>query len=540
MGIANILIVIAIMPEGEYMKKQHPIIKGTIILTLTGLLSRVIGFFYRIFLSYTIGAEGMGIYQLIFPVYALCYSLTVAGIETVISRIVAAKLTLGDKKAAKDTLIAGLILSVGLSMVVSLLIYQNAEPIAVSILGEPRCASLLEVMALCTPFGAIHSCISGYYYGLKKAGVPAAAQLVEQVLRVGGVYLIYHICISKGIAITPSIAVYGLVLGEFASMLFTATAVSTTFTKNHSKRDARGKALVKKSSSLYPYMRELIVLSFPLTVNRVCINLLQGAETILIPGRLRLFGLSTGKALSMYGVLTGMALPLILFPSAITNSVSLMLLPTVAEAQAKGRNDSIREMIETTIKYSMILGILCTGGFLTYGEQIGRLLFNNEMSGSFIMTLAWICPFLYLSTTLNSILHGLGKMTTSSINNLIGLGIRILFVLFFIPKYGITGYLWGLLTSELAITVLSIFVLNRYTKLTYPLDNWVLKPVFSLMAALSCASVTSRLLKGLSLSSGLIGMLLSGLVMCAVYLLGLFATQAIHIHHKNVISTLDN
>lgn len=514
------------------MKKQHPIIKGTIILTLTGLLSRLIGFFYRIFLSYTIGAEGMGIYQLIFPVYSMCYSLTVAGIETVISRIVAAKMTVGDKKSAKDTLIAGLILSVGISMLVSILISQNADFIAAYVLGESRCAPLLKVMAYCTPFGAVHSCISGYYYGLKRAGVPAASQMVEQTIRVGAVYLIYLVCMEKSIPITASIAVYGLVLGEFASMLFTATAVTADLGKSHfSGRKERKNTLTRRTPML-SYMRNLMTLSFPLTMNRVCINLLQSAEAILIPGRLREFGLSSSKALSVYGVLTGMALPLILFPSAITNSVSVMLLPTVAEAQAEGRSDSIREMIETTIKYSMILGILCTGAFLTYGNEIGGLLFNNSMSGSFIMTLAWICPFLYLSTTLNSILHGLGKMTTSFINNLAGLIIRIIFVFFFIPKYGITGYLWGLLASELAITVLSIFVLNRYTKLTYPLGDWVLKPVFCLLAAYSCAYISDGLLKSISLPFDLIRIFISGLLMFAVYAAGLFATGTIHLHHK--------
>lgn len=438
----------------KIMKTQHPIIKGTLILTLTGMLSRVIGFFYRIFLSHTIGAEGMGIYQLIFPIYAICFSLTAAGIQTAISKFAAEYTSMQNKDGVRDTLMVGLVLSVSLSILTGLVLIQNASYISLHLLGEPRCIPLLKIIALSFPFGSIHCCINGYYYGLKKTSVPAFSQLIEQTIRVASVFLICQISIRHNNTMNPSIAVVGIVLGEIASTLYAVTAITWN----------RKPLSFARSSLCVPskHLKNILTLSLPLTANRVCIGLLQSAEAILIPSRLKLFGLSTSESLSTYGTLTGMALPFILFPSALTNSVAVMLLPTIAEEQASNRIKEIKLTIKKTTKYCILLGVLFTVFFLLFGKMLGMLVFKSILAGKFMIILAWICPFLYLNTTLGSILNGLGKTSRTFIHNILGLGIRILFVLFLIPEFGILGYLWGLLASELSITFLDIWALNRY------------------------------------------------------------------------------
>ena len=144
------------------MSRKQTIIRGTFILTFTGLLTRVIGFFYRIFLSRTFQAEGVGLYQLIFPVYALCFSLTSAGIQTALSRIVAKYKALNQEKTCQNALKTALFLSMILSFAALIVVQKRAEPIASTILQEPRCAELLTSMSLAFPFAAIHSCICGY------------------------------------------------------------------------------------------------------------------------------------------------------------------------------------------------------------------------------------------------------------------------------------------------------------------------------------------------------------------------------------------
>ena len=143
-----------------------------------------------------------------------------------------------------------------------------------------------------------------------------------------------------------------------------------------------------------------------------------------------------------------------------------MLLPSVAENQATGNYDKIRSCIFTTIRFCLILGFLSTLFFYSTGDLLGLLLFKNEFAGTFIKTLSFICPFLYLSSTLSGILNGLGETGKYFLQNLLGLSIRLLYVFFVIPRYGIIGYLWGLLVSEVFITLLTLFFLRKYMHLT--------------------------------------------------------------------------
>lgn len=157
-------------------------------------------------------------------------------------------------------------------------------------------------------------------------------------------------------------------------------------------------------------LREICHTSFPLTLNRVLLTLLGSIEVVLIPQRLQLYGLSPSDSLGIYGVFTGMALPLILFPSTVTNSASVMLMPSVAEMQALGFRRRIRHITGKACTGCLLLGTLCAAGFFLFGPFLGNILFHSPTAGVYIRTMAFICPFLYMNTALVSILHGLGKM----------------------------------------------------------------------------------------------------------------------------------
>lgn len=438
--------------------QSHPLLTGTLLLTISGLISRIIGFFYRIFLSQTIGAEGVGIYQLIFPLYALTFSLTVSGIQTAISRFTAQAVAASgadsissrNQRFCNDRcyLTTGLILSLFLSFLCTVFLYYFAKPLAITFLDEPRCEVLLKILSFTVPFGAIHACINGYYYGLKKTFVPATSQLFEQIIRVGCVFVLYQICLEQHRPVTVNMAVWGLVAGEIGSVLYSVSFLG--------RGKSRGSRLLG--------LKQIFLMSTPLCANRVLVNLLQSVEATMIPGQLRNYGYTVSDALSVYGVLTGMAMPMVLFPSVITNSVSVMLLPVIAEAQEKEDRHYIHNAVRKTCIYCLFLGFACTLIFLLLGNWMGRVLFANELAGTFIVILGWMCPFLYLSTTLSSILNGLGKTTLTFTLNIVGLAIRIAFVVWGIPLFGIKAYLWGTLLSQIVMAVASIAVLGKKYK----------------------------------------------------------------------------
>ncbi len=146
--------------------KKHPLIVGTALLTLSGLISRTIGFVYRIYLSRLVGAEGMGIYQILNPVLAIAFSLTAAGYQTAISKLVAEK-SAGQKSTSYSPLIAGILITLPLSLLCTWALYIFSDYIAATFLGEPSTAGMLRMLAFSIPFSSVHSCINGHFYGLK-------------------------------------------------------------------------------------------------------------------------------------------------------------------------------------------------------------------------------------------------------------------------------------------------------------------------------------------------------------------------------------
>lgn len=436
------------------MNNRHLLLKGTLILTMSGFITKIIGFLYRIFLSQTIGAQGMGLYQLIFPIHTLCFALAAGGIQTAISRFVAARAALKDEQGARDIFVVAATLSVLTAIIASAFLYCRASWFAAHILLEESCTLLLKIMALSIPMGTFHSCVNGYYFARKNLTVPAALQLSEQCARVAASYILYAVWAEKGISPSPVLAVAGLLGGELVSMLLSGIIIAWDYKKSHYH--------LKNLASPFADLKAVVSLSLPLTCNRLLINILHSMESVLIPGHLRLYGLDHTSALSVYGVLTGMALPLILFPSAITNAFSTVLLPSVAENQAIGNHEHIRKSIFLSVRYCLVLGFLSTAFFYFTGSYLGILLFKNEFAGTFIKTLAFICPCLYLSGTLGGILNGLGAANQSFILNTLGLGVRLAFVFFVIPEYGIIGYLWGLIAGEIVVTLLSLFFLRDY------------------------------------------------------------------------------
>ena len=440
--------------------KKNPLITGTLLMTAAGVLSRIIGFFYRIFLSRTIGAEALGIYQLIGPVFSLCFALTASSIQTSISKFVGdaiggCKDSLCGEKKARAYLILGLVLSCGLSILTGIFMYFNADLIAVRFLGEARCAPLLVLLTYSLLPCCIHACINGYYYGKKNAFVPSLCQLIEQIARVGSVWIIFQITTEKGIPLTAFHAVCGLVIGECFGLLVSMSALL------REKRLPRG-SYTSDSICNSTMTHAFLAMVIPLTINRLSVAFSTSLENLLILQKLQLYGYTQTDALSIYGILSGMTLSIILFPCVLTNSLSVLLLPAISEARGRSNENQIRRTTQKAIRLGLLLGFAFTILFLLTGDMIGNKLFHNALAGRFICRLSWLCPLMYITSLLSSILHGLGRPKQVLFVNLLACLIRIGMIWFLVPAYGIGAYLWGLLLSQVFASVACMWLLREF------------------------------------------------------------------------------
>lgn len=443
------------------MKIPHKsIIYGTVLLTGVSFLCRGIGFFYRTFISQTFGEEGMGIYQLTAPVMSMAFALCCAGFQTSISRYVAAKNE--DEKTSLRFLFCGLAITTVLSAFLSAGIYILSDSLSVHVLLEPRTAPLLRLLALSFPFSAIHCCINGYFYGKKKAQVPALLQLTEQLARVGSVYLLCRIYIMHNYEIPLALTAAGSAIAEAVSAIIALGFIFPKFTKLQTGKSHK-QYLSIQEYSFYNTASCLLSMALPLSISRIIVNLLQNVENIYIPEMLRRFGYSTAESLSLFGVLTGMTLTVILLPSSFVNSVSVLLLPCISEAQASGKKHTISYVIRRSVTFCCIMGLFFSTVFFLSGRWIGDFLFHSRTAGDYVVRLSFICPFLYITSSLGSILHGLGKTYTTLFINVGTLLIRIASVFFLIPKIGLTGYIFGLLAGQCFSAVWCIISLHKYT-----------------------------------------------------------------------------
>lgn len=443
---------------------KNTLLKGTLILTLAGLLTRVMGFFYKIYLSNVMTAENLGLYQLVFPVYGIMFTLYGAGIQTAISQFIANK-----KEGRKSILFKGCLLSLSIACFLSAFLYLNSDFIASRILMESGASGALRVLSYVFPFCGITACIQGYYYGIKKTTVPALSQLFEQMIRIFTVFFIASILGHGDTKVTSELAVLGIVIGEIVANILCILSFSKhLFPLPSFKED-------------FPVFRPLLKLTLPLTGTKLIISVLHSLEAIMIPFMLKIYGLSGSQALSTYGVLTGMTLPFLFFPSAITNAFALLILPTISEAQSCKNLSKIKKTSELSVKYSILLGLYATSIFFIFGNAFGLTFFHNASAGAYMAVLSWLCPFLYLSTTLSSVLNGLGKAHITFLNTTLSLGLRILFLCFVVPQKGLYGYLFGLLISQIILTLLDYFSLKRYIPLMLNSVQWILKPTITLL-----------------------------------------------------------
>lgn len=429
---------------------KNSIIKGTFILTIAGIAARFLGFYNRIFLTDLFGARELGIYQMVFPVYMVIFSFCCQGIQTALTRQVARPDF--DSMHSKVCLLRNaLLLSVFLSLLSGIFVFFNAEWISLQLLHSRECTRCLQILCFAFPFVSVKGCITGYYIGIQRSGVTAWSQLLEQIAKIGGVFILSTFFLLS----SPKAycAVYGIVTGEIVSCLWTVFCYLRDRFHMHLSADTAIPTLHCR--------RELLHDALPLTANRLSLTALQSLETILIPHMLNLYFCNGDQALILYGTLTGMVLPCIMFPTTVTSSLATMLLPAISSEYQKEHTESLHRLIKKSLCFCLLIGVASTLFLLCFGNWAGQFLFQSEAAGALLFQFALLCPFIYLSACLSSIINGMGFATRNLFYSILGIGIRIAFILILVPRIGLTGYMWGMMLSYLLQTGLLLLCIRK-------------------------------------------------------------------------------
>lgn len=440
---------------------KRTIIKGTLILTITGILTKCLGFYNRIFLTRLIGVKELGTYQLIFPLYILGISFCCQGIATTITKHVSYLLGKQQPLQTRCVLRFGSALSFVLSLLVSASFFFGCDFIAAHILKNTDCRILLKILAPAVPFVAIKACINAFFIGNEKPFLSGSCQLIEQIIRIGSVYLLAVSYMQE--QIDAKTAVLGVVIGEMGATLYAVIC----YMSFHKKQRQCGRQQIrntrtcakKRSSLIIPMIKDIV----PITSNNLIFTLFSSFEAIILPTFLFRYYNNADMSMEMYGIITGIVIPFLLFPATITNSLSTMLLPSISFACARRNTEAIKKALVSSALFCIMLGSFACILYILFGKPVCTFAFESAEAGTLLQMMGFLCPLIYLSTTLSSVMNGIGYATQNLIYNILGISVRIFCIILFVPHFGIHAYICGMFFGYLlhnALTIIKLVSLN--------------------------------------------------------------------------------
>lgn len=453
-------------------------IKGAAILVIAGMITRVLGFVYRIYLSNFVGAEGMGLISLTGPVYSLIILTLTSGVSIAVSRLVAQEKARGNTcNLGHITKMAALVVGFG-GLIAALCLWGAGHFIANVLLKDSRTYLSLLALVPCIPIVACQSAVKGYFYGTQKVTPNAVANIIEQIVRIGFVLLLLQFSMGMGLEYTCALVTVGSAVGE----MFNLGVVFVAYLLDRRKTVRQGVLMRKRDVG-----RQIAGIAIPVSATRFLTSIMGTIESILIPRRLLAGGLDYTASLEALGRLSGMVSPLIFFPTFITSALSTTLVPAISEAVALKNYPLANRRISRSLQLSFTMGFVCMAVFFSFPHEIGSLLYAKENIGGMLYVMSFTCIFVYVQQTLIGILNGFNKQKEALVSSICGDAIRIGFVWFAVPTYGISGYVAGMITSSVVVCLLNLRMIMKTTGMSLPLRKWIIKPglVFGVMALLA-------------------------------------------------------
>lgn len=437
---------------------------GAFKLMAAAFIVRVLGFVNRIYMSNILGAEGMGLYQLAAPVYSLIILTLTSGVSISVSGITAGERAQGrDKNALRAAKTAfGILLAVGTLCGIFLSVF--AKVIATEILGDQRAYYSLIMLSPCIPIVASASAIKGYFYGSSNVTPTALSQIAEQIVRIGVIFFVANRIAGSNLAYACAIATTSAAFGEMANLV----VVGIAFLKE--------KAEEKPTISVPDTAKYIVKNSLPISLNRLAVSFMGMIETVILPVRFIAGGLNYTEGIETLGRISGMAMPLIAFPTLITSSVATTLVPAVSSAVSVKNYKLANHRISKCLSIGFLLGFVFFGIYFTLGIRAGDLIYPNQGVGVILKKMSYCCIFMYVEQIMVGIINGLGKQSFSLITSAAGYIITIGFIWFGVPVYGIDAYIWGSIISIALTVFLNLCFIIKTTGLAVDLRNWVLKP----------------------------------------------------------------
>ena len=438
------------------MALRKKLIYNTALLTGSSLLMNCIGMAFQIWLVGRIGTTGIGLYQLVCAVTSLCATVAISGIRFACTRLVSEELGLensaGIRGAMRRCTAYGLFFGLASAGILWLL----AEPIGFLWVGDARTVLSLQISAFSMPCIALCSAFSGYFTAVGRVWKPTLVHLAEQLAGIALVALFLEMSPEGDIEKSCAAVTAGRLSADVLSLLLMAVVYAAD-RRSYYSGDEGGLRLTGR----------MLKIALPLAVSAYARSALSTLQHLLVPRGLKAAGYSADGALSGYGVIQGMVLPAILFPSCIMAAIAELIIPELTEAQVRRDEEGIKQTVASLFRMSLLFSSVVALFLFLFADMLGYVIYNSGEAGYYIRLLSPLVPIMYTDMTVDGCLKGLGQQVWSMGINILDALMGLLLVWWLLPRYALSAYIGIIYFGEVFNFILSVFRLRQTGSLSF-------------------------------------------------------------------------
>ena len=462
---------------------RRNIAKGVSILSLAGILCKLIGLFFTVPLTRIIGSEGLGIYQSVYPTYNLLLTLSSAGLPVAVSRMVSQSLARNDPRNAHHVFRTALWLLTGLGSLCMLLMLAGNGPLTQWV-REPRASLGFHAIAPCLALVCALSAFRGFMQGQQDMRPTAISQIVEQGTKVLFCLPLAYFGTRRSLATGAAGALLGITFSELCATI----VVGIIYLRRRQAFAALPQVATAAVESRSAIFRQLMFISIPITISACIVPLAQFVDSVMMVPRMMDSGLTNEVSRSLYGVFSGLVIRLINMPTALALAIAMSLVPAVSAAQALGDEEGTRSACDQGLKLAFLVGFPCSIGMSILAKQIFGFLYYESLkpeqfqTGWELLTVSSLTVVLFTVVQATSgILQGLGKQRIPMYTLIAGVSCKILmnYILVGIPGVNIHGGPYASIVCYTVSLIPNLYFVCKYAHLSFNWKDWLLRPMIA-------------------------------------------------------------
>lgn len=487
--------------------KRQSLIKGTMVLGAATIFARFLGLFFRIPLQGLIGDQGMGYYQMSYPLYMTFVALA-SGVPIAMSKIISEFNAKNDVHAIKQVLRETLMIMIPIGVIASVLMLGFSKQLVTLLKWDFRSYYSFVIISIAPVFVCIICTLRGFFQGLQNMTYTGISQIVEQIGRVVFGVLFAYLLLPKGIEYAAGGAALGTVIGGCFGSIYLAI----NYFKNKKQFP---KINGKKRKSMIPIIGQA---ALPVSIAAAVGTIMALIDSIVVPQRLLTAGYSLEESAVLYGQLTGKAVTLQNIPLAVSMALCASLVPIVAEAYSLYRTKELERRVEMVFKLSFIIGIPCFLGLYFLAKPIMALVFMGDVAGYNILKyLSISIPFIIITQTTSSLLQSCGRYAKPVYYLAIGCIVKVIlsYVLVAETSVNIYGAVIGTIFGYVTTAVLNYIEVRKVLRVKLNLYEVLIKPMFASLVMIIAVVFSYNNVYNYTMSNGiscLISILLGVLV----------------------------